>query len=198
MFYFVTQAVLAYFGYPTQTLVSLADEWPQPFPAVTICNYSPFRYDKLIEPYLSFTNALNLTNTTDTSTFSRQQALYVQNYVQYKLNQDESLDEFFYPLESMLIKCIYNDANCSAADFVHFSSSVYGLCHTFNAETPHINNGHIHYNNENGFSGKLQLELYIHSHQYVPYLSDGKSIHRSFDRSLMFVCSCKSSNNDSR
>ena len=176
MFYFIVEAVLAYYGYPTQTSISFADEWPQAFPAVTICNYSPFRRDQFLGPYLNYTNALNLTNTTDTSTFTTQQALYISEFLQTKLNRNESLDDFYYPLSAMLIKCVYNGANCSAADFVKFTSPVYGLCYTFNAQTPYINNGTVHYNNENGDSGELQLDLYIQSHQYVPYLTDGKSI----------------------
>jgi hypothetical protein len=52
MLYFVIEAILAYFQYPTQTSVTFSDEWPQAFPAVTICNYSPFRYDQFIGPYL--------------------------------------------------------------------------------------------------------------------------------------------------
>ncbi|CAF1045286.1 unnamed protein product [Adineta steineri] len=76
----------------------------------------------------------------------------------------------------MLIECVYNGENCSSADFVEFISPTYGLCYTFNAQSSHINNGTIHYNNENGYSGQLQLDLYIHSHQYVPYLTDAVSI----------------------
>ncbi|CAF4248319.1 unnamed protein product, partial [Adineta steineri] len=176
MLYFIIQSILAYYSYPTQTSVSTINEWPQAFPAVTTCNYSPFRYDTFIEPYLNYTNSLNLTNTTDTTTFTEQQALYVYDYLQYKLNRNESVNEFYYPLSSMLIKCVYNGANCSAADFVQFTSSSYGLCYTFNAQASHINNGTIHYNNENGYSGELELDLYIHSHQYVPYLTDTVSI----------------------
>jgi hypothetical protein len=116
-----------------------------------------------------------LTNTTDTSTFSAQQALYIDDFLQYKLNRNESLEAFFYPLSSMLIKCVYNGANCSVNDFVQFTSPQYGLCYTFNSQASHINNGQIHYNNENGDSGELDLDLYVHSHQYVPYLSDGKN-----------------------
>ncbi|CAF0966874.1 unnamed protein product [Adineta steineri] len=176
MLYFIIQSILAYYSYPTQTSVSTINEWPQAFPAVTVCNNSPFRYDTFIGPYLNYTNSLNLTNTTDTTTFTEQQALYISDYLQYKLNRNESVNEFYYPLSSMLIKCVYNGVNCSAADFVQFTSSTYGLCYTFNAQASHINNDTIHYNNENGGSGELQLDLYIHSHQYVPYLTDAMSI----------------------
>ncbi|UJR23144.1 hypothetical protein I4U23_026163 [Adineta vaga] len=176
MCYFVIQSVLAYYQYPTLTSVSFEDEWPQTFAATTICNFSPFRYDKFIEPFLNYTNALNLTNTTDTTTFTEQQASYINDYLQYKLNRNESLNNFYYPLSAMLIKCVYNGVNCSTNDFVQFISPVYGLCYTFNAQSPRINNNTVRYNNENGYSGELHLDLYIHSHQYVPYLSESVSL----------------------
>jgi len=174
--YFIIEAILAYFAYPTQTSISFSNEWPQAFPAVTICNYSPLRFDTFIGPYLNYTNALNLTNTTDTSTFSAEQASYINDFLTYKLNRNESLNEFYYPLSSMLIKCVYNGANCSVADFIQFLSPVYGLCYTYNSQANHINNGELHYNNEDEDSGKLELDLYVHSHQYVPYSYDGKGI----------------------
>lgn len=170
----VTQSIIAYFRYPTQTSITYTEQWPQAFPAVTICNYSPYRYDQFIGPFLNYINSSNLTNTTDTSTFSAEQASYIPRYLRYKLNRNESLNEFYYPLNSMLIKCAYNDINCSAADFIQFISSVYGLCYTFNAQADHINNGKVHYNNANGGTGRLVLDLYVHSHQYVPFVSDGK------------------------
>ncbi|CAF0949730.1 unnamed protein product [Adineta steineri] len=127
MLYFINQSILTYYSYPTQTLVSLSDEWPQAFPTVTICNYSPFRYDKFISSFLNYTNPFNLTNTTDTTIFTEQQSLSIPDYLQYKLNRNESLTEFYYPLSSMLIKCVYNGENCSSADFVEFISPTYAV-----------------------------------------------------------------------
>ncbi|CAF1148218.1 unnamed protein product [Adineta ricciae] len=176
MCYFIIQAVLAYFQYPTLTLIGFADIWPQTFAAVTICNNSPLRYDQFIGPFLNYTNALNLTNTNDITTFTEEQASYIMDYMQYILNRNESLNQFYYPLSSMLIKCTYNGMNCSANDFVQFASPVYGSCYTFNAQSPRINNNSIHYNNENGYSGELHLDLYIHSQQYVPHLSEAISL----------------------
>jgi hypothetical protein len=71
MLYFVIKSICAYFEYPLLTLVSFSNQWPQAFPAVTICNYSPLQYDKFIGPFLNYTNMFNLTNTTDSSTFSQ-------------------------------------------------------------------------------------------------------------------------------
>ncbi|UJR32482.1 hypothetical protein I4U23_019944 [Adineta vaga] len=176
MCYFISQAIIAYFQYPTQTSVEFVGQWPQPFPGVTICNYSPLRYDQFIGPYLNYTNSLNWTNTTDTTVFTRNQGLHIIDFLQTKLNRNESLSEFYFPLESMLVKCVYNGMNCSAADFIQFKLPLYGHCYTFNALATYINNGELHYNNENGKSGALELGLYTHSHQYVPYLTDGVSI----------------------
>lgn len=174
MLYFVVQSISAYYEYPLQTLVSFDNQWPQAFPAVTICNYSPLRYDRFIRSFLNYTNTLNLTNTTDTSKFSQEQSQYIQEYLQYELNRNESLDDFYYPLDSILMSCIYNGENCSTADFIQFRSAKYGLCHTFNAQSSNINDGKVRYNNENGYSGELELRLYAHSHQYVPFYYDGK------------------------
>ncbi|CAF1305218.1 unnamed protein product [Adineta steineri] len=176
MFYFSIQAIRAYFKYPTEISVEFIEEWPQAFPAVTICNYSPLRYDQFIMPYLNYTNTFNLTNTNDTSTFSALQAEHISNFLNHELNRNQSLHDLYYPLEAMLIKCVYNGVNCSVHDFIRFISPRYGFCYTFNAQAKHINNGKLHYNNENGKSGQLELDLYTHSHQYVPYLSNGVGI----------------------
>lgn len=174
MCFFIVQAILAYFKYPTQTSVEFVGQWPQPFPAVTICNYSPLRYDRFIGPYRDYTNSLNLTNTTDKAkkNFTRTQGAYIDQFLQSKLNRNESLSDFYFSLESMLVKCVYNGHNCSAADFIQFKLPLFGNCYTFNAQVEHINNGSVHYNNEHGMSGQLELGLYTHKHQYVPYLSD--------------------------
>jgi hypothetical protein len=95
MIYFIVEAIIAYFQYPSQTSVSIIVEWPQAFPAVTICNYSPLRYDQFIGHFLNYTNALNLTNTTYTTNFTYQQSLYVNDFLIYKLNRNESLNDFF-------------------------------------------------------------------------------------------------------
>ncbi|CAF4034345.1 unnamed protein product, partial [Adineta steineri] len=48
MIYFVTESIIAYFQYSTQTSITVIVEWPQAFPAVTICNYSPLRCDRFM------------------------------------------------------------------------------------------------------------------------------------------------------
>ena len=173
MIYFITETIRAYFDYPTLTLVTIKEESIQPFAAVSFCNYSPLRYDRFIAPFLNYTNQLNLTNTTDTTTFTAKQASYIRDFFQYKLNNNESLTDYFYSLDSMLISCRFNGLNCSSKDFVSFVTSSFGYCYTFNAQTKNIRNGTLYKNTDNGRLGVLELELYVHSHQYVPYFTNG-------------------------
>jgi len=92
-----------------------------------------------------------------------------------KINQNESLDEFFFPLNAMLMKCVFNGHFCSAVNFTSFPSSSYGFCYTFNAKLKNISN--VLNSNEYGGSGTLNLHFYVHSNQYVPYIREGRYIH---------------------
>ncbi|CAF4828666.1 unnamed protein product [Rotaria sp. Silwood1] len=76
----------------------------------------------------------------------------------------------------MLYTCSYNSQHCSAADFISFTTSAYGLCYTFNAKLKKDSVNSIRYGNENGGDGRLELGLYVHSNQYVPYFVDGIGI----------------------
>ena len=165
MLYFVIIAIRAYFQYPSQTSVSIIVEWPQAFPAVTICNYSPLRYDQFIGPFLNYTNTTNLT---------AEQSLYFRDFLIYKVNHNEPLNDFFFSLNSIMMYCNYNGIPCSSVNFTSFISSMYGACYTFNARLKNSENGGIRYNTDNGGSGLLQLRLYTYQHQYVPYLTYGK------------------------
>jgi hypothetical protein len=170
MLYFVIKSILAYFDYQTQTQVSLADEWPQRFPAVTICNYGALRFDRFIGPFLNYTNQSNIA-----IGFSPSQAKTITDYFQYKLGRNESLDDAFFPLSSMLMSCVYNGLSCSSEDFVPFLSSDFGRCYSLNIKADHVRNGTFFASGDNGQMGSLQLQLYAHGHQYVPYLTDGKA-----------------------
>jgi hypothetical protein len=176
MIYFVAASITEYFRYPKQTSVTLATEWPVTFPAFTFCNACPLRYDTFIEPFLNYTNARNLTNTNDTSSFTEYQAKYIPDFLNMRINRNESNDIFFYPLSEMLMFCRYNNMPCSTSDFISFTSASYGRCYTFNAKRKNVSNGGVRNNNENGQNGKLSLQLYVHSHQYIPYFTDGTSI----------------------
>ena len=173
MLYLIITAILAYLAYPTKIDIDIVGEWPQIFPAFSLCNLGIIRFDQFIGPFINYTNTLGITNTNDTSIITPYQALYIGAFMRYETAQNRSMDPFYFSLSSMLHKCIYNGQQCSAADFIQFTTGTYGLCHTFNARLMN-SSSKIRFGNDNGGDGRLELSLYLHSHQYLPYMNDGK------------------------
>ncbi|CAF4644175.1 unnamed protein product, partial [Rotaria socialis] len=98
-----SEKIRKYFEYSTQTSVDIVNEWPQHFPAFTICNLAPVRYDLFVQSFSNYTTTLNITNAKDTNSMSLQQIKRIGDFFQMKINRNESLDEFFFPLSSMLM-----------------------------------------------------------------------------------------------
>lgn len=171
MIYSIVAAAMTFFNYPTQIDLNVENEWPQYFPAVSLCNFNAFRLDRFLDPFLNYTRGRNLSTSNDTSQWSNAESAYIRDFSIDKLNRNESLDEFAFPISSLLYACRFNGQTCSADDFLVFLSSSHGKCYTFNAKPI---NGSIRYGNQDGGNGELTLELYIHSHQYVPYVRDGE------------------------
>ncbi|CAF3313256.1 unnamed protein product [Rotaria sp. Silwood2] len=96
--YFVIQSIIRYFDYPTTIDVSYDNDSQQYFPAFTFCNIAIFRFDRFIEPFLNYTNFLNLTDTNDTTTISPYQANLVESFMLHKINKDVSLEDYFFSI----------------------------------------------------------------------------------------------------
>ncbi|CAF1172232.1 unnamed protein product [Didymodactylos carnosus] len=174
MIYFIVKLILAYFQYPTQTNVGLLLQWPQYFPAYTVCNACPYRSDLLINDLINYTNSKGYTDTNDTNTITSIQASHIQEFIIDIINSNASIDNYGFSLSDMLIKCIYNNIPCSASDFIQFSSPNYGMCYTFNAKA--VNQSAVRYTSYNGERGVLDLEFYIHENVYVPYIVEGTGL----------------------
>ena len=171
--YFIVQSVRNFFQYPTQTSVSIVLDETAAFPAVSICNYAPIRFDRVAAPFLNYTNARNLTNTNDTTQFTAGQAMLLHDFLIDSVNANASLAEYYFPLNITLMECKFNNKNCTASDFRPFLSSAHGLCHTFNPALKDPNSAPPRKIYDNGGDGKLQLRLYANSHLYVPDVSQG-------------------------
>lgn len=177
MIYFVTTAILAYFQYPTQINVDIVSEWPQYFPAVSICNASPFRLDRFLGAFFNFTRALNVSTPTNATTIPAYMVPYMASFITDVMNRNATLTEYLYPLSSILMSCTYNSMICSTENFISFMSATYGLCYTFNAKMKNISSSDkLRYANENGGNGALSLQFYVHNYQYVPYFWNGKYV----------------------
>lgn len=176
MVFFVVQSITEYFSYPSQTSLSVVLEWPVPFPAFTFCNYCRLRGDRFIEPFLNYINSRNVTPGSNATSFSPNFVPYIQEFLNMKISQNESLDEYYFSLDSMMISCTFNGANCSRSNFTSFESPFFGRCYTYNAKRKNLPNGGIKNSNDGGQFGILSLRLYIHSHQCIPYTVDGRLI----------------------
>lgn len=176
MIYCIIKAIIDYLGYPTSIDVSYSADWKKPFVALSFCNISPLRFDRFIEPFLNFTNTFNLTNTNDTTTISENQADFIRPFFIYEMNQNHSIESYLFSLSSMLVSCYFNEKICKADDFIPFLSESHGLCYTFNAKMKNSTSASLRRGNLYGDSSILTLNFYIHSHQYVPFIGNGKYI----------------------
>ncbi|CAF3139278.1 unnamed protein product [Rotaria sp. Silwood2] len=172
MIFFVIKAILGYFNYPTSMDVSFISEWPQEFPAFSFCNISPLRLDLFWKPFLNYSIMNNWTSANDT-TWGPSQFLDLARFLVNTFNRNETVEAYFYSLSALMYKCTFNNRPCSTNDFISFTSSVYGACYTFNAKLKNNAGQNILYANEYGGDGKLSIGLYIHGHQYVPFLMEG-------------------------
>ncbi|CAF1118576.1 unnamed protein product [Rotaria magnacalcarata] len=161
----------AYFEYPLSMNSDVIQQQPQYFPAFSFCNVGELRYDQFIDPFLNYTNANNVTSSNDTTTITRSQASYIPNFLLEQLNQNKSLEQYFFSLSPMLYQCSFNSKPCSAADFISFTEAGFGSCYTFNPQLKNTTAQTPRYAIL-GDTG-LQLGLYVYSQQYVPYVSDG-------------------------
>ena len=174
MIYFVTTAIINYFNYPTQFDLNVIREWPQYFPAVSICNASPFRLDRLIQPFFNYTRSRNKSTPSNASTIPPSLIMELGDFIIEQLNTNAALEQYLFDISSMLYTCQYNSMPCTAADFIQFTSASYGLCYTFNAKMKNSSAQKVRYGNANGGDGILELELYTHNHQSIPYFVKGK------------------------
>lgn len=178
--YFIVIAIQAYFDYETKMDINYDKQWPQNFPAVSVCSMSPFRLDQLYEPLVNFINRTTSTNGTPTDNQPTFDLRFLNNFMIDTLNRNQSLEPYAFSLASILQFCSFNGIPCSADNFTTFYSFTYGLCFTFNARLKDLDDGGIRLGNLNGGIGVLSLGFYVHTNQYLPYVSPGK-------RSLSFT-----------
>ncbi|CAF3221854.1 unnamed protein product [Rotaria sp. Silwood2] len=168
MIFCLVKAVLAYFDYPTNIDTSIISEWPQHFPAFSFCNVSPFRLDRLQDFFLNYSIVHNLTSVNNTA----ENQSHFQNIVKFivnSLNKNESVEQLFYPLSSMMYSCTFNSVPCSASDFISFTSAAYGSCYTFNAKLRNITSPNILYANDYGGNGFGMMAL-VHDNTQLPLI----------------------------
>ena len=173
MLYFVTQSIISYFDYPTQTVTSIVAQRTQTFPAVTFCNYSPLRYDLFIGPLTNYSASKNFTLSNDSRLYTAQEVQLILNFIIDEINMGNDITKYFFSLDAMMISCQYNGYSCNASDFLSFVSIHYGFCYTFNARSKNTDPQELVKTTDGGGYGKLELILYTHTHLYVDQMLAG-------------------------
>ncbi|CAF3187174.1 unnamed protein product [Rotaria sp. Silwood2] len=133
MLYFVIAAILQYFAYPTQTNVEIRLDRSMSFPAVTICNANPFRYDRMNASLASYFYRLYPLNATyNQSVINSLELSLIVDLI--NRNKTEELWWVGFQLSDLLLQCTYNGIDCSNT-FTPSMSTVFGNCFTFNWQT---------------------------------------------------------------
>jgi hypothetical protein len=171
MVYFIVTSIINYFKYETNIEVNYEIEWPQAFPAVTICNMAKYRLDPFIIDFLNYTNR--------TGNITQELSNSIIPFLNRAIIANQSLEPYAFSLESMLISCTFNEKPCSVANFTKFFSRNDGLCFTFNAKLKAEFGIDVLNTNTFGGEGQLDLGLYIHTHQIIPYFTYCKYLHET-------------------
>ena len=134
-FFLIITMVLSYFTYGVNTSSQLVIESPTNFPAVDICNLTPF---STVSAQILIQNILDNKNLSNVDKKLAKQVtdknMYeVMTQFQYKSSKGEvNLTSYSSSIEDMLVSCKFKGKNCSASDFFRFQSFYYGNCYRFN------------------------------------------------------------------
>lgn len=120
-----------YYEYNTITSISIVNQIPALFPAITICNLNPFQTEfalkSLNDPlFLSFISDLGLDD------FSLRLVLLNQ----VSLFNDSVKKQFAFDIGDILIKCTFSTQPCFKDDFEWYFHPFYGTCWRFNSRVP--------------------------------------------------------------
>lgn len=138
----ISISITSYFDYETVTKTEKVNLISTDFPAVTICNVSPFTTNvsaEFVQELLVKSFLINSSYTTQ-QTFSRMTAdnlLVFRYFVNTNALDSNRSDQFRQSLghnmSQLVFSCSYNFQKCTTDNWVWFYDVVYGNCYTFNS-----------------------------------------------------------------
>jgi len=141
------------------------------FPAVTLCNISPFRLSAVLSNNLSLEQAdlflAYLSPETGVRVISASfLASFAQQYDSARGGNNTLLQDLGHAIEDMVLTCTFDARTCSVQDFTTRPTSI-GLCHTFN---PNGNLTHYHISRP-GYRYGLILQLAVEPYEYFTFFT---------------------------
>ena len=129
--YYLINTLTTYYQYQPVVQVSLIEEFPTQFPAVTICNLNPF-----VNLNRSGINQTNLFNKVSLNSkninyyFVEAQENLKRIVANFSIDQQQLIG--FQLNNETLISCSFNKAICDSTYFTSYFNYNYGNCYTFN------------------------------------------------------------------
>jgi hypothetical protein len=173
------QSLLEYLEFKVLVNIVVAKDISTEFPVVSLCNLNQRLTNESLDYVQSILVANNLTHLIQNDQFLNQslneQLSLAKFLVESSLFSSNYSDEFRrsldFPLQHMLISCLYGAAPCSTSDFKWYYSPEYGNCYTFNhGEKKRVAN------RAGKFYG-LRLELLVHQPETIMSLSSLSGVH---------------------
>jgi hypothetical protein len=153
-FYTIIKTIMKYYEYGFDTSVDYINQTPFPFPAIDICNLSPFGLNLFNKEVIDIlVQDVELTNILGNTTIDQEiiEKYYGINGTRSELEKyDESIGntlrfyEYFYDqnkklfdtiphnLNLMVFNCAFKNIKCSKKDFKGYRNYYYGNCYRFN------------------------------------------------------------------
>jgi hypothetical protein len=172
MGYLVIKTFIEYFDYKYDSGIEIITERPVTFPAIDLCNLSPYQTvlndtlnaiinEELNDDFFNYnssTKTNNITHKNDADIFIKE----VLHDYEDKLNRNQlDLNSLGFNLTTMLLNCKYQRKTCLPNDFTQYHNYFYGNCYRFNGgKNLAGQNADLKMINQAGWNFGLQLELY--------------------------------------
>jgi hypothetical protein len=181
MGYLVTKTFVEYFDYKYDSGIEIITERPTTFPAIDICNLSPYqtvlndtlnkiKSEKLNDDFFNYnsqTSTNNITHKNDADIFIKE---VLHDYEDRSSRNQLDLNSLGFNLTNMLLNCKYQRKSCTYKDFTQYHNFFYGNCYRFNGgQNSAGQNVDLKMINQAGWNFGLQLELYTGNQNPLTY-----------------------------
>ena len=162
-FYLIINSILSYLDFNNNiiTRIEKISETPSLFPQVMICNLNMFQTNESFE----FINDL-IQNKSYIIDFPKDEKKYYFYNELFRQN-DSFKQSFSNHLNETLISCLFQNSNCSFADFDYEFHTFFGNCYRFKNKSSYIP----------GYFYGLRLELFAGNATNVPSFIDNLGFH---------------------